>query len=235
MRTIAFCEQDPFCRTILRKHWPGTPTYADIRTLTAARLRTDAVLTPDVPTFDLIVGGFPCQDISLAGKGAGIEGPRSGLWTHMERLVADCRPRWVVAENVPGLRNRGADRVCSDLETLGYTVWPLVVGAVHAGAPHRRQRAWLVANKAPPHAPGPRLEMGQPRPTQPPPGLPPERRGRWPPEPGLRRVGHGLPARVDRIKALGNAIAPATMAMIGRAILAADHEHTNAAPQLHCR
>ena len=217
MRTIAFCEQDKYCRRILQKHWPDTPAYTDIRTLTAARLRTDAVPPPDI-----VVGGFPCQDISLAGRAAGIQGPRSSLWTHMERLVAECRPRWVVAENVPGLRSRGADRVCAGLETLGYTVWPLVVGAVHAGAPHRRQRAWLVARSHAPDPPSPRLEMGQHSPAPTPPGLPPERRGRWPPEPGLRRVGHGLPARVDRIKALGNAIVPTTMAMIGRAILAAD-------------
>ncbi len=215
MRTVAFCEQDPFCTAILHRHWPGVPVYPDIRRLTASTLLADGIPPPD-----LIVGGFPCQDISLAGHGAGLEGARSGLWTHMARLVAECRPRWVVAENVPGLRSRGADQVCAGLESQDYTVWPLVVGAVHAGAPHRRQRVWIVARHNAPDAPGPRLETRQPQPAPPPPRLRPERRRGWPPEPGHRRVDHGLPARVDRIKALGNAIVPANMAMLARAILA---------------
>ena len=222
MQTVAFCEAEPFARAVLARHWPGTPCYPDIRTLTAARLRDDGV-----PWATLLVGGFPCQDISLAGRGAGLAGTRSGLWSHMVRLVAECRPRWVVAENVPGLRSRGADRVCAELEALGYAVWPLVVGAAHAGAPHLRQRAWVVARALAPDPPGAGLEMGQRGPARPPPGLPPERRGGWAPEPGLRRMGDGLPARLDRLRkprlhALGNAVVPACAAMLGRAILAAD-------------
>jgi len=130
MRTQAFCEADPFARRVLARHWPGVPIYDDVRTLSAVRLRADGVQPPH-----LLCGGFPCQDISLAGRAVGIEGPRSGLWTHMARLVRECRPHWVVVENVPGLRSRGADRVLSDLEAAGYTCWPLVVGAVHAAAP----------------------------------------------------------------------------------------------------
>ena len=141
MRTIAFCEADGFARGVLRRHWPGVPVYDDVRRLSAQRMRDDGV-----EDADLLVGGFPCQDISLAGRGAGIEGARSGLWSDMERLVAECGPRWVVAENVPGLRGRGADRVCAGLEALGYACWPVVVGAVHAGAPHRRQRVWVVVS-----------------------------------------------------------------------------------------
>ena len=187
-----------------------------------------------MPGADLIVGGFPCQDISLAGQGAGIAGPRSGLWTHMERLVAECRPRWVVAENVPGLRSRGADRVCHGLEALGYACWPLVVGAVHAGAPHRRQRVWVVAQNAAADPAGARLEMGECGPAVPAASLPAERRRRWPVEPGIRRVGDGLPTGVDRlrsprIRALGNAIVPTNAAMIGRAIMAMEGAGTRAA------
>lgn len=224
MRTVAFCERDRFCQSVLRRHWPGVPLYDDVRTLSAQRLRDDGV-----PWADLLVGGFPCQDVSLAGRGAGITGARSGLWADMERLVAECRPRWVVAENVPGLRGRGADRVCAGLEALGYACWPLLVGAVHAAAPHRRQRVWVVSydttdgtarNAA--HTASPRLEMGQRGPAGQAPGLPTERRGRWPAESGDRRVDDGLPARVDRLKALGNAIVPANAAMVGRAILAAE-------------
>jgi DNA (cytosine-5)-methyltransferase 1 len=143
MQTVAFCEQDGYARRVLRKHWPQVWLYEDVRTLTAKRLKQDGV-----GQIDLIAGGFPCQDISTAGKGAGIEGSRSGLWSEYFRLIREIRPRWVIAENVPALRSRGADRVLSDLESAGYTVRPLVVGAVHAGAPHRRQRAWIVANAA---------------------------------------------------------------------------------------
>ena len=144
MRTVAFCETAPFARRVLARHWPGVPVYHDVRTLSAARLRADGVPRPG-----LLCGGFPCQDVSLAGQGAGIEGGRSGLWSHMARLVAECRPDWVVPEkrdpgNVPGLRGRGADRVLSDLEAAGYAGWPLVVGAVHAGAP-RANRLWAIS------------------------------------------------------------------------------------------
>ena len=218
MRTVAFCEADPFARRVLARHWPGVPAYPDIRTLHAARLRADGVPRPW-----LVCGGFPCQDSSLAGRGAGMAGARTGLWSHMARLVAELRPRWVVAENVPGLRGRGADRVLRDLEAAGYAGWPLVVGAVHAGAPHRRARVWLVAQAAAADAGGAGLEVGQRGAAGPPPGLPVERRGGWPAEPGVCRVDDGLPGgldRVGRLRALGNAVVPANAAMVGRALLA---------------
>ena len=137
MQTIQFCEIEPFCREVLKRHWPGVPIHDDIRSL-----RGD-----DYRGVDIIAGGFPCQDASVAGKGAGLAGERTGLWREFARLVAECRPRWVLAENVPGLRTRGADRVLSDLETLGYTARPLVVGAWAVGAPHRRDRVWIVADR----------------------------------------------------------------------------------------
>lgn len=220
MRTVAFCEAAPFARGVLARHWPGVPLYDDIRTLSGPRLRADGVPRPD-----LLCGGFPCQDTSLAGRGAGIEGVRSGLWSHMARLVRECRPHWVVAENVPGLRGRGADRVLAELEAAGYACWPLVVGAVHAGAPHRRARVWLVAQAAVADAGGAGLEAWQRASAAPAPGLPVERRRGWAAAPGIRRVDDGVPAGVERlrrrrIEALGNAAVPATVAMIGRAILA---------------
>jgi hypothetical protein len=93
MRTAAFCEADPFARRVLRRHWPGVPVYDDVCTLSAARLRADGVPRPW-----LVCGGFPCQDSSLAGRGAGMAGARTSLWSHMARLVAELRPHWVVAE-----------------------------------------------------------------------------------------------------------------------------------------
>lgn len=146
-RTVAFCEIEPFPRLVLAKHWPGVPIFEDVRTLSAESL---GGLRPDC-----IVGGFPCQDISVAGKGKGLHGHRSGLWFEFARLVGEFGPRWVLAENVGALRTRGVDRVCSDLEGEGYAVWPLLVGAWAAGAPHRRERVWIVA-----HCPSARRERG---------------------------------------------------------------------------
>ncbi|MBV8915792.1 MAG: DNA cytosine methyltransferase [Acetobacteraceae bacterium] len=212
MRTVAFCEADPFCQKVLARHWPRVPVYPDITSLSAARLAADGI------GFDLVCGGFPCQDLSLAGPGAGLDGSRSALWREMARLIGECRPAWVIAENVPGLRSRGADRVLADLEALGYRGWPLVVGAVHAGAPHRRRRVWVVGARITSDSARPGLEMRQPDPAATAPMLPAERRGRWPDPPSLCRVDDGFPGRVDRVRALGNAVVPANAAMIGRAI-----------------
>ena len=213
----AFCEQGPFPRQVLQRHWPDVPCYPDIRTLSAARLRADGVPAPA-----LVCGGFPCQDISAAGRGFGLSGARSGLWFHMLRLVRECGPDWVLVENVPALRVRGADQVLAGLEAAGYACWPLVVGAAHAGAPHRRQRAFVVA-----HAAGAGLADRLRQPGGPPPLVPVERCRRWPPEPGLGRVVDGLPTRLDRrlrrerLTALGNAVVPAVAEAVGRAILSA--------------
>ncbi len=136
MRTVAFCESDPWCRAVLSKHWPGVPCFPDVRRL-AGR---------DVPgPVDLVTGGFPCQDISVAGKGEGLDGARSGLWFEYLRIVSELRPAWVLAENVPALRSRGFDTVAAGLEAEGYAVWTVVVGAWAVGAPHRRERVWIVA------------------------------------------------------------------------------------------
>lgn len=145
MRTIAFCDNEPFCRDWLEQQWPGVPCFEDVRQLHAAAL-WEGVEPAAGRQVDVIAGGFPCQDVSVAGKGAGIEGERSGLWVEMFRLVRELRPRWVLVENVPALRTRGADRVLGDLESEGYACWPFVVGADDVGAPHRRKRVWIVAH-----------------------------------------------------------------------------------------
>jgi DNA (cytosine-5)-methyltransferase 1 len=98
-----------------------------------------------VPPIDLLCGGFPCQDISLAGRGAGIEGERSSLWFEFARLIRELEPRWIVVENVPALTSRGLDRVLRDLAESGYDAEWDCLPASAFGAPHRRDRIWIVA------------------------------------------------------------------------------------------
>jgi DNA (cytosine-5)-methyltransferase 1 len=138
--TVAFCEIEEFPRKVLAKHWPKVPCYHDIRELTAERLRADGI------GVDAIAGGFPCQDISLAGKGAGIEGERSGLWSEYARLIGELRPRFAIMENVSALLGRGLGRVLGDLAALGYDAEWHCIPASAIGAPHRRDRIWIVAN-----------------------------------------------------------------------------------------
>jgi DNA (cytosine-5)-methyltransferase 1 len=138
-RTVAFCEIEPFQRAVLNKHWPEVPVYDDIRTLSARDLDADGVVV------DAICGGFPCQDISLAGRGAGLDGDRSGLWFEYLRLIDEIRPQYAIVENVPALRNRGLDTVLRGLASIGYDAeWHLIsAGAI--GAPHIRERVWILA------------------------------------------------------------------------------------------
>ena len=140
--TVAFCEIEDFPRRVLAKHWPKVPCYHDIRELTADRLAADGI------TVDAICGGFPCQDISNAGKQAGIEGERSGLWSEYARLIGELRPRVVFVENVAALLGRGLDRVLGDLAALGYDAWWDCIPASAVGAPHQRDRLWLIAYSA---------------------------------------------------------------------------------------
>jgi DNA (cytosine-5)-methyltransferase 1 len=135
-RTMAFCEIEPYCQAVLRKHWPSVPCHSDITKLDATPLRGRA---------DVICGGFPCQDISTAGKGAGITGSRSGLWTEYARIIDEVRPRYVIVENVAALLSRGLGRVLGDLAALGYDAEWNCIPASAVGAPHRRDRVWIVA------------------------------------------------------------------------------------------
>ncbi len=136
MRTLAFCEIDPFCRAVLAKHWPGTVCFEDIRELTADRLDR-------IGPIDLVCAGYPCQPFSHAGKRAGKQDARN-LWPEVRRIVASVRPSWFLGENVVGHVTVGLDEVLLDLEGLGYSARPFVIPAAAVDAWHIRQRVWII-------------------------------------------------------------------------------------------
>jgi DNA (cytosine-5)-methyltransferase 1 len=182
MRTVAFVEIDPYCQAVLRKHWPDVPVYGDVRELAVdegwlvsnadkrcepaqeqlcagrQRIRADCI--------DVIAGGFPCQDISVAGKGAGIGGERSGLWSEYARIIGEVRPRYVIVENVAALLGRGLDRVLGDLAALGFDAEWHCIPASAVGAPHRRDRVWIVAHCNDKRAEHPQSNGGNPHPIE---------------------------------------------------------------------
>lgn len=131
--TVAFVEIDEFCQAILRKNYPGVPIFSDVKEFTGEEIEAD-----------VITGGFPCQDISVAGKGAGLRGERSGLWSEIVRIAGVIQPKYLIIENVPMLRKRGIGRVLSDLCQIGYDAEWNCIPAKAVGAPHERDRIWLV-------------------------------------------------------------------------------------------
>lgn len=199
----------------------------------------------DVSTFDgrpwrgvvdVISGGFPCQDISSAGKGAGIKGERSGLWGEMARIVGEVRPRFVLVENSPMLTSRGLGRVLGDLASLGYDARWGVLGARHAGAPHRRDRIWVVArdpySESEPaesvyekvvrvpelvaDSDDSRARRGKSQPI----GSQEARtiRADRKPRPPVPRVSNGVAHRMDRLRAIGNGQVPQCVALAWRVL-----------------
>lgn len=144
--TVAFCEIEEFPRKVLAKHWPEVPIYEDVTTLTGDILRRDGI------SVDVITGGFPCQDISTAGKQAGMgEGTRSGLWSEIVRLIGELSPRYVIVENVANLlsgpsEKRGGwfGRILGDLAECGYDAEWENIPASALGASHRRERVWVI-------------------------------------------------------------------------------------------
>jgi DNA (cytosine-5)-methyltransferase 1 len=203
--TLWQVESDPKCRAVLATHWPGVTQYDDVRTVGAA----------DLVPVDLIAGGFPCQDVSAAGKGAGLSGARSGLWYEFARIIDECRPRWVVIENVASGAARWVDRVVGDLGRLGYASLPIPIAAADLGAPHERARVFIVGATA--NADSQRqLQPRRPEPEG----------GRWPcdadriwtAEPDISRMVHGAPGRLDRTRMLGNSVVPQCAEVIGQVI-----------------
>ena len=267
-RVVAMCEQDHFCQKVLRKHWPGMNIMNDVK----------EVRGEDFSGIDIIFGGFPCQPFSVAGRQKGKEDDRY-LWPEFSRLVREARPRWVVAENVPGILSIAADDICQDLERAGYEVGIFNFEALSVGAPHRRARVFFVAHSGRQLRKGSnksgvvRKEEGtryaielectgssllsnsdSQRCEEQRFGLSGKQKlGRlersrwWSVEPGMGRVADGLspwmdgsiwgcepedvprvsrgvPDRVSRLKALGNAVVPQQAYMVFKAVIETDKE-----------
>lgn len=242
--TVAFCEIEPFCRRVLAKHWPKVPCYEDVRTLSADTLRRDGIAV------DVICGGFPCQDISAAGRGEGLAGARSGLWFEYSRLIRELRPQLVIVENVAELLGRGMGEVLGALAENGYDACWRSIPASEIGAPHPRDRIWIVAYASSAGLEGHRLasgiqakiayasgtddaanaarfagvyslrDAGISAVLDAMPDGPAWAGQQWPKtRPCIRRVDDGIPDRVDRTTALGNAVVPQIPELIGNAIL----------------
>jgi len=237
--TVGAVEIEQYPRDILMRrqedgHLESFPIWDDVCTFDGRPWRG---------TVDVVSGGFPCQDISSAGRGEGLAGTRSRLWFEYLRIVDEVRPRFVFAENSPNLRTRGLGTVIEGLTSLGYNVRWCVLGAWHVGAPHKRDRMWVLA-----HAPSERQpqpgdrqqhrtpptagQTDQPRSSSQVPNADRAQRegGRipsrvhtehpnpsntcwWDAEPAVGRVAHGVAARVDRLKAIGNGQVPAVAAI----------------------
>lgn len=139
-RTVCAVERDAYAAQVLaQRQNDGAlrpfPIWSDVRSFDGRPWRGRV---------DVVSGGFPCQDISVAGKGAGIDGERSGMWTHMARIIGEVRPRFAFVENSPAILTRGLGRVLGDLAALGYDCRWTVLGAADVGAPHQRDRFWCV-------------------------------------------------------------------------------------------
>lgn len=226
-RTVCAVEIEPYPRNILLERQnegvlPQFPIWDDVTTFDGRPWRG---------IIDVVSGGFPCQDVSSAGSGGGIEGERSGLWREMARIIRDIRPRYAFVENSPMLTSRGLGRVLGDLAEMGYDAAWGVLGASDLGAPHVRKRIWIVGLNSQckngggwgadvPNTNMPQLERANSisfcneekksgarmscgsR----------ENRPCWKIEPDVGRVADGVAARVDRLKAIGNGQVPCVAA-----------------------
>lgn len=198
VKPVAYCEIDPYARAVLLSRMgdgslPVAPVWDDVTTLRGENL----------PDITIIYGGFPCQDISKAGgNGKGVEGSRSGLFKEIVRLAKETKAEWLFLENVPNIRTKGIGRVLKELELGGYDCIWNVLSAASMGAPIRRSRWWLLAHS--------RSGDGCPKSWEQQKEWPKinNRSGWWKTEPNVDRVDNGLPFRLERNRALGNAVVP---------------------------
>jgi len=206
-------EIDDYANRVLKKHWPDVHRERDIRQCGKHNLEP----------VDVICGGFPCQDISYAGLGAGLDGERSGLFFEAVRVVRELRPQIVVLENVAALLTRGLDRVLGTLAEIGYDAEWHCIPAAYVGAPHIRDRAFVVADANSNNEQRRRsnVQMGRQwitRETQ----VNGQSRGtQWATEPAVGRVADGVSNRVDRLRGLGNAVVPQVAEFIVRRVVEA--------------
>lgn len=220
-KTVAFCEIEPFCQKVLAKHWPEVPVHPDVTTMQFIEGQAD-----------VITAGFPCQDISSAGSGAGLSGERSGLFREVVRAIRMVRPKVALLENVADLLDRGMGEVCRELAEIGYDAEWDCIPTTAIGAPHVRDRIWISAHPNEIHGKAGLgvLSIGEKE-------IQAEHNrnslGVWleasRPAPG---VDDGLPEELDqrqRTEALGNTVVPQIPELIGRAILASNKNNSGGA------
>lgn len=221
---VTFCEKEEFPRQVLKKHWPNVPCNEDIFTLNGG----------EYGTIDLVTGGFPCQPYSVAGKLRGSKDDRA-LWPQMLRIIKESKPRFIIGENVANFANMELDSALSDLETEGYEVGAVIIPACAVNAKHRRDRIWIVAYNNKNNVPAQEI-TGNLWPF-------PIYREKWNfsdvnsarssgalrpmPYSRILRELHGIPDRVDRFAALGNAIVPQVAAVIMSGIKEVDRVYNN--------
>lgn len=212
-------EIDEYATRVLTKHWPHVPKYGDIRAIDWAT----------VAPVDVLCGGFPCQDLSCAGKRAGLrEGTRSGLWFEYLRAIRALRPKYILVENVSGLLdNHALGRVLGDLAESGYDAEWQMLSACMYSAPHTRERVFIVAYPSSSIIQG-RLSWGEAARFATPRNMCENEawntsNGETQVTSSLLRISDGLPNRVDRLRGLGNAVVPQIVEALGKMILEAEH------------
>lgn len=228
-KTAAFCEKDKYCQKVLKKHWPEVPVFDDVRNLSASSLQ-NAGIPPE--SIGIVTGGFPCQPHSISGLRLGSNDERD-LWDENRRIISEINPRWYVGENVPGLLSnesgRFFGRVLRDLAQMGYSAGWCCFGADTTGAVQGGERVYLMAasRSVRRRGPLPGLEQAKKIYEQASKTVAANRttghayQGRiWPPTPGVRRVANGISNRVDRLRAIGNAVDPRQIYPIFAAIAA---------------
>ena len=214
MRCVGQVEIDEYCQRVLAKHWPTVPRWNDVRTFTG----------DDCERPDLVAAGFPCTDVSNAGRRAGIDGEHSGLWFECPRIIRILRPRFVLIENVAAILGRGLDRVLCDLAGVGYDAEWQTLRAGEFGAHHRRARVFILAHRAD----ASRIGLSRSGPLT---------KGPWSreqfagliqaelrlavPAGSIGGISDGISSRTHRLRALGNAVVPKISQWIGERIMAA--------------